>query len=238
MHARHYNPTVGRFLSVDPVLNAKSALRYPQLWNRYAYAISNPLKFTDPTGEEIFLVGDSLEKRRTLSLLKFMLHNREAAKSLTTDKFGRLVVTGMSAADWGTKFGGDASKLGGMMQSTYKLGVGAISADVEGIGRFDPVSKHYGLIILDERQFPKELFGTMQYLDTAMAHELYGHGASAAGTLRADVGYIHPGKAIMYGIGLNEADGMWAENQYRSMAGLPLRPYYATEGDYIPPGGH
>src|SRR5207237_236196 len=36
MHARYYNPTMGRFLSVDPVLS-KGALRSPQLWNRYAY---------------------------------------------------------------------------------------------------------------------------------------------------------------------------------------------------------
>ena len=107
-----------------------------------------------------------------------------------------------------------------------------------GGGSFDPVSKNYGTVLLDERQFAKELFGTMQWLDTTMAHELYGHGASAAGTLRADVGYIHAGKAALYGIGLNEADGMWAENQYRSMVGVPLRKYYSVEGDYIPPGDH
>src|SRR5258708_23082942 len=90
----------------------------------------------------------------------------------------------------------------------------------------------------DERKFPQELFGTTQYLDTVMAHELFGHGASAAGVLKADVGYIHAGKGALYGIGSNEADGMWAENQYRSMVGLALRQYYAVEGDYIPPGDH
>jgi hypothetical protein len=53
-----------------------------------------------------------------------------------------------------------------------------------------------------------------------------------------DVGHIHPGKGLMYGIGSNEADRMWAENQYRSIVGLPLRKYYAVEGDYIPPEDH
>ena len=147
--------------------------------------------------------------------------------------------TAAPAAEWGRKFGGDAAKLGALIDAKYKLGVGVISADVSSGGRFDPVSRNYGLIVMDERQFPKELFGTMQWPDTAMAHELYGHGARAAGTLDyIDVGRIHSGKGSLYGIGSNEADGMWAENQYRSMVGVPLRQYYAVVGDYIPPGDH
>lgn len=37
----------GRFLSVDPVLGEPSR---PQSWNRYAYALNNPLVFVDPSG--------------------------------------------------------------------------------------------------------------------------------------------------------------------------------------------
>jgi RHS repeat-associated protein len=47
MHARHCSPLVGRFLSVDPV---GGNLRNPQAWNRYTYALNNPLKFIDPAG--------------------------------------------------------------------------------------------------------------------------------------------------------------------------------------------
>jgi RHS repeat-associated protein len=50
MHARFYAPFMGRFLSVDPVLDIKEALHEPQLWNRYSYVTNNPLKFTDPDG--------------------------------------------------------------------------------------------------------------------------------------------------------------------------------------------
>jgi RHS repeat-associated protein len=56
MHARYYNSTVGRLLSVDPVLHAERALHSPQMWNRYAYAIDNPMVFTDPTGTTVYLV--------------------------------------------------------------------------------------------------------------------------------------------------------------------------------------
>lgn len=47
MHARHYNPQLGRFLQIDPLAGSVSA---PQSLNRYAYVLGNPLSLTDPTG--------------------------------------------------------------------------------------------------------------------------------------------------------------------------------------------
>jgi len=47
MHARYYSPTQGRFLSPDPLLGN---VWNPQSWNRYAYVLNNPMRFTDPTG--------------------------------------------------------------------------------------------------------------------------------------------------------------------------------------------
>ncbi|KGN35045.1 hypothetical protein N802_02080 [Knoellia sinensis KCTC 19936] len=44
--AREYDPTLGRFLSVDPVM----ALTDPQQWNAYGYANNNPVTNSDPTG--------------------------------------------------------------------------------------------------------------------------------------------------------------------------------------------
>ena len=44
--ARYYDPSVGRFLSVDPVMD----LSDPQQWHGYAYANSNPTTYSDPTG--------------------------------------------------------------------------------------------------------------------------------------------------------------------------------------------
>jgi RHS repeat-associated protein len=50
MHARSYLPTAGRFLSVDPELQTAGAAKSPQLWNRYSYAVSNPMSIGDPDG--------------------------------------------------------------------------------------------------------------------------------------------------------------------------------------------
>jgi len=52
MHARYYNPAMGRFLSVDPAMDTEKNLPEPQRWNRYAYVTNNPLKYDDPDGRE------------------------------------------------------------------------------------------------------------------------------------------------------------------------------------------
>ena len=51
-HARHYAVNSGRFMSVDPTLDLKKTLPNPQMWNRYAYVVNNPLRYTDPDGRE------------------------------------------------------------------------------------------------------------------------------------------------------------------------------------------
>jgi RHS repeat-associated protein len=47
MNGRVYDPWLGRMLSPDPILQAPSN---SQNYNRYTYAMNNPLKYTDPSG--------------------------------------------------------------------------------------------------------------------------------------------------------------------------------------------
>lgn len=47
--ARYYGSTQGRFTSADP-LHASAVTNRPQTWNRYSYALNNPLRFVDPNG--------------------------------------------------------------------------------------------------------------------------------------------------------------------------------------------
>ncbi|MEO8382108.1 MAG: RHS repeat-associated core domain-containing protein, partial [Acidobacteriota bacterium] len=65
MHARFYDPDMGRFLSVDP--SQKRKPRQPQSWNRYAYSLNNPLKYVDPDGRDavVFIVspGSGMDER-------------------------------------------------------------------------------------------------------------------------------------------------------------------------------
>jgi RHS repeat-associated protein len=50
MHARFYGVGAGRFLSVDPTWISADLLQ-PQTWNRYSYALNNPVNMTDPDGK-------------------------------------------------------------------------------------------------------------------------------------------------------------------------------------------
>jgi hypothetical protein len=46
-NARYYSSAIGRFISADSIVPDENN---PQAWNRYAYSLSNPLKYTDPSG--------------------------------------------------------------------------------------------------------------------------------------------------------------------------------------------
>lgn len=54
MNGRVYDPIVGRMLSVD---NFVQDATNTQSFNRYSYVLNNPLKYTDPSGEEFVLAG-------------------------------------------------------------------------------------------------------------------------------------------------------------------------------------
>ncbi len=57
MNGRIYDPTLGRFLQADPVIQSPET---PQGWNAYSYVFNNPYRYTDPTG----MIG--LEERQWL----------------------------------------------------------------------------------------------------------------------------------------------------------------------------
>ncbi len=56
MNGRVYDPVLARFLSPDPYVQAPD---YTQGFNRYAYCLNNPFKYTDPSGE-LFGIDDAI----------------------------------------------------------------------------------------------------------------------------------------------------------------------------------
>ncbi len=58
MNGRIYDPTLGRFMQADPIVQAPDNL---QSLNRYSYVFNNPLSYTDPTGysaEDNYVLDD------------------------------------------------------------------------------------------------------------------------------------------------------------------------------------
>ncbi|WP_304518317.1 RHS repeat-associated core domain-containing protein, partial [Candidatus Symbiothrix dinenymphae] len=51
MNARIYDPALGRFMEMDPYVQMPD---FTQSYNRYAYGLNNPFKYTDPDGEFFF----------------------------------------------------------------------------------------------------------------------------------------------------------------------------------------
>ena len=52
MNARLYDPAIGRFLSPDPHVQMPDM---SQNFNRYAYAMNNPLCYVDKDGKSILI---------------------------------------------------------------------------------------------------------------------------------------------------------------------------------------
>jgi len=61
--ARYHNFNLGRFNSVDPILDSMDT-SMPQSMNRYAYVLNNPLFFVDPDGE-LWVKNEKPEYGRT-----------------------------------------------------------------------------------------------------------------------------------------------------------------------------
>jgi RHS repeat-associated protein len=67
--ARYFASTQGRFAGPDPILVDANRLSDPQLLNRYAYARNNPMKYTDPSGREVYVDGDRAATEAYISSL-------------------------------------------------------------------------------------------------------------------------------------------------------------------------
>lgn len=57
MNGRLYDPVLGRFFSPDNYVQFPD---YSQNYNRYSYCLNNPLKFTDPSGENLAFIAFGL----------------------------------------------------------------------------------------------------------------------------------------------------------------------------------
>ncbi len=58
--ARYFNAGFGRFSSPDP-LQASARSGQPQTWNRYTYALNNPLRFVDPDGMDVNILDEKAQ---------------------------------------------------------------------------------------------------------------------------------------------------------------------------------
>ena len=206
MHARYYNPQVGRFLSTDP---AMGTAQRPQSWNRYAYALNNPLKWVDPTGETVSLADLTDEERKQLlaKLNEFTGNTYGVNDSLELV----LVEVGTSSSETATSFLSDA------IADDREFQVKSVTGKNEGPD---------GEVRLNFSSFDNVRYGKVDpaafNLGSTFVHELF----HASTGIKDWDGY--PGNVI------NLSDFTWRGpavefvNQIRAERGLPQRAGYLS----------
>jgi RHS repeat-associated protein len=151
MHARHFSPRLGRFLSTDPERSIKLPL--PQTWNRYSYTSNRPMSFIDTDGRETRMAIMFEADARALlageiSPEEFRARNASRAKgALVAASFyipgpEDLVFLGLAAkASVRTSLG---ARIGGFFKSLFgksKAATTVTRVSSEALGRLSPQAR-------------------------------------------------------------------------------------------------
>ncbi|HEV7643588.1 MAG TPA: RHS repeat-associated core domain-containing protein [Pyrinomonadaceae bacterium] len=100
---RYHNYSLGRFQSPDDFLNSTKTSE-PASWNLYVYVRNNPLRFTDPTGEDIENTkneGHQLSKEKMASI-ENDLRKKTGLQSIAFDTNGKLTYDPNGKANGGS----------------------------------------------------------------------------------------------------------------------------------------
>ena len=119
MNGRVYDPTLGRFLSPDPFIQAPE---FSQSLNRYSYVLNNPLSLTDPSG--FFSIGKFIKK-----VGDFFEKHWVAIVAVAVTIFTAGWASGFTAAFWGSVFGANTIAAGVAIKVTGAL-VGGFAGSV------------------------------------------------------------------------------------------------------------
>ncbi len=200
MQQRYYDPTIGRFLSVDPVAaNTTTGWNF----NRYNYAANNPYRFKDPDGRVIVYANDDAKK----------LADETRKKSKVTDALLKKLDGSKNTWKIGFKTLRANSKPSSQSNTTY-----SDDAKVNPLSHGKPNSGSGGEIIVNrDREFVKiQMPGRAEPTRTAikpgevLTHEL-GHAVEAdTGILPAD-----------YHVREINGNARKVEDAYRVEQGLP-----------------
>jgi len=135
--ARYFASVQGRFTSVDPYNPITDSEREeefqkyllePRNWNRYVYVWNNPLKYIDPTGERVWVIGYTTGNREGDEEFKrvaeTMKTNIENSKGFDKNKDTVIIGGVKTKEDFQNLV--DRAAAGGLLESTFGK-VGSVS---------------------------------------------------------------------------------------------------------------
>ena len=132
MNGRMYDPVLGRFLSPDPFVQAPD---FSQSFNRYSYCWNNPLVYTDPSGEYIWV---AMAIGFITNYVSYgMTHDDWGGKALKSGLIGAGISAvgfgvGYAASAGATAIGMSASSAGLVGSTIGGAAAGGLSAGISG----------------------------------------------------------------------------------------------------------
>jgi RHS repeat-associated protein len=116
--ARYYSNIQGRFTSTDPIFMSPERVIDPQQINLYHYARNNPLRFTDPTGEDIVENISDEYKKRYEAWKKEYLSTEAGQKQWAKYANDKSFTLNITVADRGSKTLNQGAEAGSYQWST------------------------------------------------------------------------------------------------------------------------
>ncbi len=142
MNGRLYDPTIGRFMQTDPM-----AEKYYWI-SPYAYCANNPIKFVDPTGEDIWEInneGRIINRIKDKSQDAFYMVEQDAdgnyQRTFTTDAEGNKIYNNISF-EYGTIESQRSISFSPDSQTTDTYDVYRIRGDNNGTALFEFMSNN------------------------------------------------------------------------------------------------
>jgi RHS repeat-associated protein len=225
MNGRVYDPTTGQFLSPDNYVQMPD---YSLGFNRYAYALNNPLKYTDPDGEWVWFIPIGMAVWAGGKVLQ-----QEAQYGNIGQGWGYLG-SAMQMGGFmmmGAGIGSFISTAASMGPSWASSGLGGFAYEglmysastytMAGFGGYEDKALEYSAMALTTfggRYLANELFGTFKGVE--------GSGFKNA---MAEIGH-HAGKGAITGLGVGGAkaiktgdlNNLWEGALYGGGAGVGL----------------
>lgn len=151
MNGRIYEPTIGRFLSADPIVQVPT---YSQSYNRYSYVFNSPLSFTDPSG----FSGELPPKLNMEELVVTGYYTGGCSGSCTT--FNGSPIAGFGGGSGGSGFGAIGAIGGGNTNDIEEVITTAEPPDNEEF----PLAEYYSnLITIDKERLRNAILFQMSF---------------------------------------------------------------------------
>jgi hypothetical protein len=142
MNGRAYDYNLGRFLSVDPIIQAPGN---SQSLNPYSYIMNNPLAGTDPTGYCAAEIGSRIKSCGDMKV-DLKIDGKEVGSTVVKD------VNFKNGAEVNAAKAGGAGQIGRAImdinsQQNNALGQGGSSINQNGVGLFEGVGQRFGNLV-------------------------------------------------------------------------------------------